>query len=322
LQINPHFGGATGLTQLSQELHARNMYLMVDVVGNHMGVPQDYNYSTVVPFNNPSYYHSCKYCPHDDPDQQCWIEDFSNQTQVELCQLDGLPDLDQSNPFVANTLVSWVKQLIANFSIDGLRVDTVAEVHPDFWTSFQQAAGIYAVGEVFNGDVNYVSPYQHVLTSLLNYPLYFPISTSFMQRQSMFALSQQLKANNAAFKDVTVLGVFADNHDNPRSLSIRNDQILYKAELTFTLMTQGIPIIYYGTEQGALCASLLYCLCECVTLTYHTMCSAMWLQHTLVPTRLTIDCHCGCLASRPIPHCTHSFRRYRLFRAMMSSRVA
>ncbi len=32
--------------------------------------------------------------------------------------------------------------------LKGLRIDTVAEVHQDFWTEFQQSANVYAVGEV------------------------------------------------------------------------------------------------------------------------------------------------------------------------------
>ena len=30
----------------------------------------------------------------------------------------------------------------------------------DFWSEWQASAGMYCVGEVFNGDINYVAPYQ------------------------------------------------------------------------------------------------------------------------------------------------------------------
>lgn len=46
------------------------------------------------------------------------------------------------------------------------------------------------------------------------------------------------------------LGVFIDNHDNPRFLSITNWNPLFKSALTFVAFSQGIPIIYYGSEQG------------------------------------------------------------------------
>jgi len=51
-----------------------------------------------------------------------------------------------------------------------------------------------------------------------------------------------------AFADMDALGVFIDNHDNPRFLSITPSQALFKSSLTFALFAQGIPIIYYGSE--------------------------------------------------------------------------
>jgi alpha-amylase len=54
-----------------------------------------------------------------------------------------------------------------------------------------------------------------------------------------------------AFTDIDALGVFIDNHDNPRFLSYQGaTTTLFKAGLTFTVFSQGIPIIYYGSEQG------------------------------------------------------------------------
>ena len=54
-----------------------------------------------------------------------------------------------------------------------------------------------------------------------------------------------------AFSDMDALGVFIDNHDNPRFLSFPGATTpLFKAALTFTIFSQGIPIIYYGSEQG------------------------------------------------------------------------
>ena len=52
------------------------------------------------------------------------------------------------------------------------------------------------------------------------------------------------------FSDPTVLGTFADNHDTPRFLSLTSDPALYLNALTYTFTSLGIPIVYYGTEQG------------------------------------------------------------------------
>ena len=142
--VNSHFGTKEDLLNLADALHQRDMYLMIDVVANHMGIPQNYDYSSIKPFDSASHYHSCTDCP-----SSCNIEQWSNQEEVELCRLAGLPDLNQSVPFVNETLHWWVKEFVVEkYKADGIRIDTVVEVTKPFWCSFQSAAGAYAVGEV------------------------------------------------------------------------------------------------------------------------------------------------------------------------------
>lgn len=53
-ELNSNFGTRDDLVDLSAELHARGMYLMVDVVTNHMayvGCGNCVDYSTFTPFN-------------------------------------------------------------------------------------------------------------------------------------------------------------------------------------------------------------------------------------------------------------------------------
>lgn len=52
------------------------------------------------------------------------------------------------------------------------------------------------------------------------------------------------------FPDPTALGTFLDNHDNERWLSQKNDVPLLKNNLAYVILARGIPIVYYGTEQG------------------------------------------------------------------------
>jgi alpha-amylase len=54
----------------------------------------------------------------------------------------------------------------------------------------------------------------------------------------------------AKFKNVNLLGTFIDNHDNSRFLHLQSNWNLYKNALAMTLLTTGIPIVYYGSEQG------------------------------------------------------------------------
>jgi alpha-amylase len=59
------------------------------------------------------------------------------------------------------------------------------------------------------------------------------------------------------FKDMSILGVFVDNHDKKRfmnyfkGLNLEDDEKMSALlnTLTFIYMTKGIPIVYYGTER-------------------------------------------------------------------------
>lgn len=131
-------------------------------------------------------------------------------------------------------------------------MDTVPEVKPAFWQSFNSAASVYAVGEVFNGDIAYVSPFQgSALDGVLSYPMYYALRDVFGSGHSFTQLQSVTEGMSAAFKDTGLLGSFLDNHDNERYLNIDGaDQVNYKNALLYMLFSPGIPIVYYGSEQG------------------------------------------------------------------------
>ncbi|XP_064615552.1 uncharacterized protein LOC135479591 [Liolophura sinensis] len=246
--INPHFGSSDDLMALVDACHKRDIWVMVDVVANHMGYPpgcpscpmtQRLNFTGFVPFNMAAYYHN-----------YCEIKDWSNQTQVELCRLAELPDLNQTDNLVRQLQVVWVLNLTRFYHFDGIRIDTVPEVHKDFWKEFSQAAAVFSIGEVDNGDISYNARYQGPMDSVLNYPMYFTLRHVYQEKQSPWLINQALRNEAAIFKDTKVLGGFLDNHDNPRFLCINDDWTSLKNGLTYSLMAKWIPIIYYGTEQG------------------------------------------------------------------------
>jgi len=86
-KLNAHFGNEEDLKYLISECHKRDIWVMVDVVANHVGNIK--SYSEVYPFNKTEHYHDCNGCPAD-----CNIQDWNNQEQVEHCRLSGLPDLN------------------------------------------------------------------------------------------------------------------------------------------------------------------------------------------------------------------------------------
>ena len=127
--VNHHFGDEQALLQMVQAAHAKDIWVMVDVVANHMGGSIG-DISSFFPFNLPEHYHDCSGCA-----TSCDITDFSTLYSVdcEHCRLAGLPDLNQDNPWVNSQLMQWVSGLVSHYGFDGIRVDTVPEVKPNFW---------------------------------------------------------------------------------------------------------------------------------------------------------------------------------------------
>ncbi|OBT84877.1 hypothetical protein VE02_05923 [Pseudogymnoascus sp. 03VT05] len=248
-QLNANFGTADDLKNLSDELHARGMYLMVDVVTNHMayaGSPEEIDYSTLHPFNKESFYH-----PH------CPI-DFTSQSSTEVCWAGSnagtgfvsLPDLRTEDDDVQAEFDKWIGQLIANYTIDGLRIDSAQEVNKGFYPTFQKAAGgIHILGEVFSGDPPMLCSYLEVMSGAMNYPAYYWITSGF-QGGPLAALVQGIKEMNASCSDTTLLGSFMENHDLARFPFKTTDVSLDMNAIAYTMLTDGIPIIYNGQEQG------------------------------------------------------------------------
>jgi alpha-amylase len=97
-ELNEHFGSAKDLKNFIKKAHDKDIYVMVDVVANHVGyVPNGDDFSKVVPFNKKEHYHKA-----------CEIEDWENTWQLENCRLCGLPDLDQDNKWVRGKLNQWI----------------------------------------------------------------------------------------------------------------------------------------------------------------------------------------------------------------------
>ena len=240
--INENFGTAGDLSHLSQALHDRGMYLMVDVVVNDMAqaidgsMPgQTIDYSKLQPFNDEKYYHKyCNITNYDDDKiaQDCWL----GVTNV------ALPDLNTESQEVSDMINSWITGLVANYSIDGLRIDAAKHVNNEFLPPFVKAAGVFTFGEIYSGVVENVCKYQknNLIAGLPNFPVYFPLIKAFTAGD-MQALSKMISDVNAGCTDTSVLGTFAENHDLPRFASIVSDLALAKNAIAFTILADGIP---------------------------------------------------------------------------------
>ncbi|KAL0486861.1 alpha-amylase [Acrasis kona] len=242
-KINPRFGTEDDLRSLVDECHKRDIWVMVDVVYNHVG-PVDTDYNQIKDFNKPEHYHT-----------KCQVTNFQDTGNMEYCRLSNLPDLNQNHPEVYKTLSDWTVWLVEKFNLDGLRIDTVAFVNREFWSALKKETlegrlkDIYVVGEVFDGRSDFINQYGSIIGGVLNYPMYYTVQNVYGRSESMYQIRARMNEQDAVFSDAGALGTFIDNHDNNRFLNIQSDWKLFMNALTYTVFGRGIPIIYYGSEQ-------------------------------------------------------------------------
>jgi len=88
------------------------------------------------------------------------------------------------------------------------------------------------------------------LDSVLNYPAWYSLVTILPNStQSMIGLGWQFNQNSVSCYDTTVIGTFSENHDVARFANATDDLSQQKNAIVWNMMTDGIPVVYYGAEQ-------------------------------------------------------------------------
>ncbi|RAK79041.1 alpha-amylase [Aspergillus fijiensis CBS 313.89] len=245
--INSHFGTSNDLKALSSALHKRGMYLMLDVVVGDMawaGNSTTVDYSTFNPFNDRKYFHDYKLLSSDPTNDTCVLDCWMGDNIVSL------PDLRNEDVQVQRMLGTWVSELVSNYSVDGLRIDSVLNIDPDFFSSFNKSAGVFLFGEGATKTAADICPLQSDLNGLLNYPLYYILTNAFNTTHGdLSAIFQSIDYTKSLCTDVLALGTFTSNQDVPRFGSYTSDISLARNILTTSMLADGIPILYYGEEQ-------------------------------------------------------------------------
>lgn len=237
-QIDPHFGTQNDLLNLARSAQSQHIGIILDFVVNHVG------YGSPLVEQKPNWFHPA-----------LTIEDWNDPVQLTDRQVHGLPDLDQSNPEVAQYLIQAAQKYLALPNISGLRLDAVKHVRLDFWKSFntqlrQRHPNAILLGEYFDGDPAKVDDIQKNgnFTHMFDFPLAFALRDVFCENKPLANLASVV-ANDRFYKDPTHMVTFLDNHDMPRILSLcQGDTDAVRRGLKTLLAWRGIPGIYYGTE--------------------------------------------------------------------------
>ncbi len=273
LAIDPHMGTMADFKELVAEAHKRGMYVVLDWVLNHSG--------PVFEYKEGSQWRGLEGQPKEIGE---WTESllpsdlkdpkhFTRRGVIDNWA-DGKQAVNGDFPpnyrhyasdkkETADALIHIAKWWIQETDIDGFRVDAVRHIAPGFVPVFSKAIKEYAaslgkknfflVGENSTGIDADLIP--HVTTdgldSAFGYPAYRRETYALHGKAPTKALEDSMHRTNQALGPLaSKLLRFIDNHDVYRFLRLGEPEAQLKVALAYLLFSIGIPMTYYGTEQG------------------------------------------------------------------------
>ncbi len=189
----------------------------------------------------------------------------------------GLDDLATENPRVVSGFIEIYGSWIDRFGIDGFRIDTAKHVNPEFWQAFvpamlarAKAKGIpnfHIFGEIATQDIDPALTARFTRTAGLPAVLDMAFSSAVIEAVSGKVGNGSLARlfdDDALYEGGAAaamrLPTFLGNHDFGRFAmfikqaqpSIGADELLARDILgqAMLLTLRGVPVIYYGDEQG------------------------------------------------------------------------
>lgn len=214
-----------------------------------------------------------------------WLNDpkyYNNQGESTITGEDsiygdffGLDDLNTDDPAVIKGMIDIFQNLITEFKPDGFRIDTVRHINMDFWQEFVPAVinhaktvgipNFFVFGEIFDTNPEVLSKFttEGKFPSVLDFGFYKQTENILTKNTgtdawaTLFAQDILYQDNDS---DASLLMNFISNHDTGRFAhalqktmpNISEEERLQRVNLAHALMyfMRGVPIIYYGDEQG------------------------------------------------------------------------
>ena len=265
--IERRLGGAEKYLALSDALHKRGMKLIQDAVYNHVGS----KHITFLDQPMKDWYHQWPKFTGTSYKDQPLYDPYAAKSDAKKT-VDGwftseMPDLNQSNPYVANYLIQHAIWSVEKFGVDGWRIDTyiyndlpfmnrcnkaLTDEYPkmtmfgETWVHGTAAQAYFVENKI---DVPFKSNLQGATDfQALMYGIQPALKQDFGWTEGVNKLYTTL-SNDFLYKDANRNCVFLDNHDLTRILSdVGGDIEKVKTGIAWLLTTRGIPQLYYGTE--------------------------------------------------------------------------
>ena len=265
-KVDLRLGGNKAYLELVDAVHRKGMKIIQDAVYNHVGI----KHFTVEDAPMKDWLHQWPDYTNTTYKDQVLFDPHASKSEIKI-MADGwftrqMPDLNQSNPYVANFLIQHALWTVEEFGIDGWRIDTYAYNDLEFMNRCNKSLmdeypKITMFGETWVHGVpnqsyfvqnNYNIPFKSNLQAPTDFQTLWGITDAmtkdFGWTDGVNNLYTAL-AQDFVYKDPMRNVIFLDNHDMARFYSVvGEDMEKYKTAISWLLTCRGIPQFYYGGE--------------------------------------------------------------------------
>lgn len=251
-KIDPSFGTEEDLSVLVEKAHALGMRVILDGVFNHTST--DFFAFADIRKNQERSPYLDWYFIEGFPLRSVRGEKPNYKT---FGYFGGMPKLNVKNPQVEEYIFQVVTYWMEHCKIDGWRLDVGDEIGHRFWKRFREKVksvnpDALIVGEVWHPAFDYLQGDEW--DTVMNYHFYQAV-LDFVARESInagaFMERMGYMKGRVHSKVFPILWNLLDSHDTARFLHCcRGDVQKLRLAAAIQLLSEGIPMIYYGDEFG------------------------------------------------------------------------
>lgn len=231
LAVNPEFGTVEDFRSLVSAIHKAGMYVIIDWVANHTS--WDNNLVTA----HPDWYRKSR----KDTFQSTRWRDY-----------DDIIEFDYKDPELRKYMTDALKFWIREYDLDGFRCDIASFIPIDFWENAREE--LDAIKPVFMlAEAEDRELHRRAFDVTYNWTLWNILHQIALNERSVKILTEAYIAEHVSiFPKEGIRLNFLDNHDKN---SWEGDQYsnfgdALKAATVFTVIMDGMPLVYSGQEAG------------------------------------------------------------------------
>ncbi|MGE4513548.1 MAG: alpha-amylase family glycosyl hydrolase [Chryseobacterium sp.] len=229
--VNPEFGTPDDFKSLVNAIHREGMYVILDWVANHT------SWDNPLVDEHPEWYRKSR----------------KNTFQsTRWRDYDDIIELDYQYPELRKYMTDALKYWIREYNIDGYRCDIASFIPIDFWENAR--AELDSIKPVFMlAEAEDRELHRKAFDATYNWTLWNILHQIAMNERSVKTLTEAYLAEHVSiFPKEGIRLNFIDNHDKNswEGNQYSNFGDALKAGIVFTVMMDGMPLVYSGQEAG------------------------------------------------------------------------